>query len=92
MAKFDTQKLLSHLTGKWHGRACQMCGASNWQAQDSTFMLMEFQGGSVVIGGPVIPVIPVTCMNCGNTILVNGVVAGAVEQHQPSPQKGGKKA
>jgi len=39
---------------------------------------MEFNAGSVIIGGPVIPVVAVTCLNCGNTVLVNALIAGAV--------------
>lgn len=62
-----------------------MCGVSNWSVHDSTFQLTEFNQGSIVIGGPVIPIIPVSCTNCGNTILVNAIIAGFIK-----PEIGGK--
>ena len=69
MAKFDAGKVIEHLREKWSGRPCPMCGVTAWNVQDSTFQLLEFNQGSLVVGGPVIPVIPVTCSNCGNTVL-----------------------
>ena len=61
MAKFDGTVAIKHLKDKWAGRPCPMCGTGNWNVNDSTFQLTEFNQGSVVIGGPVIPIIPVTC-------------------------------
>jgi len=78
VAKFDTQQVLQFLKVKWHGQTCPLCNSGNWTAQDSTFQLMEFNAGSLVVGGPVIPVIPITCSNCGNVVLVNAIVANAV--------------
>lgn len=56
-----------------------MCGANAWAVQDKVFQLNEFSSGSLVIGGPLVPVVPVTCTNCGNTVLVNAIIAGAVQ-------------
>jgi len=78
MAKFDTKRVLDHLSNKWGSRPCPMCGVSKWNVQDSTYQLMEFSSGNLVIGGPIIPVIPVVCTNCGNVQLVNAIIAGAV--------------
>jgi hypothetical protein len=80
MAKYDSQKLLAHLNSKWAGRPCAQCGVANWQVQDSVFELREFNAGSLVVGGPVLPLIPVICANCGNTILVNALVAQVIER------------
>ena len=33
--------------------------------------------GVIQVGGNYLPLVPVTCMNCGNTILVNAVVSNA---------------
>ncbi len=85
MAKFDGQLAIAHLQQKWAGRTCPMCLVGNWSVQDSTYQLTEFNEGSLVIGGPVIPVIPVICNNCGNTILVNAITAGVLK-----PPSGGK--
>lgn len=85
MAKFDGQKAIVHLQAKWAGRPCPMCGVSDWNVHDSTFQLTEFNQGSMVIGGPVIPVVPVICKNCGNTILINAIIAGLIK-----PETGAK--
>lgn len=86
MAKIESAKLIRHLNQKWAGRGCAQCGKSNWEVQASTFELREFHGGNMVIGaGPIIPVVPVTCSNCGNTILVNALVSGVMER-TPEPK------
>ena len=35
----------------------------------------------MVIGGSaLVPVVPITCGNCGNTVLINAIVAGLVNR------------
>jgi len=81
VAAFDTQKLIAWLTDKWKGRPCPMCGHGSWSVQDRTFQLMEFDpNGGLTVGGPVIPIVPITCGNCGNTVIVNALISGTVEQ------------
>lgn len=79
--KIVTQKAIKHLQEKWGSKPCPMCGHNNWSVSDNLFELREFQGGNIVLGaGPIIPVFPVTCNNCGNTVLVNGIVSHVVDQ------------
>lgn len=85
MAKFDSNKAIHHLRTKWANRPCPMCGGGPWTVQDSTFQLMEFSEGGLVLGGPVLPVIPVVCTNCGNTVLVNAIVSGIMAPAPPVP-------
>lgn len=92
MANHDTKKFLAFLTEKWGNRDCPMCGTGPWEVQEKSFQLNEFNNGNLVVGGPIIPVVPVTCRNCGNTVLVNGLISGAVEQvPQGSKIEGGEK-
>lgn len=67
------------LREKWPNPQCPMCFARNWHVAP-TAELRDFTGGDLVLGGPIIPVVPVVCTNCGNTVLVNALIAGAVEQ------------
>jgi hypothetical protein len=79
--KLDSEKLLKHLNEKWHGQTCPMCKTGNWNVSDAIFELREFNEGSLVIGGgPLIPVVPITCNNCGNTVLVNAIVSKLVDK------------
>ena len=80
---FSTQKLLSHVREKWGSRPCPMCGQGPWNVQDRIYQLLEFNQGGLMVGGPVVPVVPVTCGNCGNTILVNAIVAKALDPQKP---------
>ena len=81
MSKADSEKIIKHLQEKWSGRPCPMCGNAGWSVQDSVFELREFHGGTMVIGGSaLIPVVPVACNNCGNTVLINAIVAGVVNR------------
>ncbi len=81
MSEVNSEKIIKHLKEKWKGRACPMCGIGNWNISDKMFELREFHGGNMVMGGnsSVAPVATVTCDNCGNTVLVNGIVAGLTE-------------
>jgi hypothetical protein len=85
MANLDVNKVIEHLRVRWSGRPCQMCGVGNWNVQNSIYQLLQFNQGAVVIGGPVIPVIPVTCNNCGNTVLVNAITAGLLTVPEGKP-------
>ena len=87
MAKYDNAKAIAHLQTKWGARACPMCGQGPWKVQDSTFQLTEYNEPGMVIGGPVIPVVPVTCSNCGNTVLVNAILAEVVKPQPPSSKE-----
>lgn len=88
MTKIDGQKLINHLSKKWKGKNCPMCGEGPWNASDSPFELREFNEGNLIIGGQtsIVPVIPITCNNCGNTILINAVVAGLVNKTKGGSQ------
>ena len=81
MADIDADKLIAHLKSKWQGRSCLMCGTGNWNVSDKVYELRGYHGGGLTIGGvAIVPVLPITCDNCGNTILVNTIVAGVLKQ------------
>ncbi len=87
MADIETQKMISFLSQKWGEKKCNMCGGGTWEVQDKVFQLTEFHQGNLVVGGPLVPVVPVTCTNCGNTTLVNALISGAIT---PEPNQGEK--
>jgi hypothetical protein len=80
MDKKTSKELINFLNAKWQGRPCPMCNERKWSVQDKFFELREFRGGSLVLGGtPIIPIIPVTCENCGHIILINAIKTGFVK-------------
>ncbi len=72
------EKLTKHLLDKWKKPvACAVCSENNWKVTEALCELREFHGGAMVIGGSaIIPVSPVICNNCGNTVLINPLIAG----------------
>ena len=83
---FPVARVLADLRTKWAGRPCQMCGQGNWNISDKLFEIRELQKGAFVLGGPIIPLIPIVCTYCGNTLLVNAIVAGVVPSTVPPPE------
>ena len=79
----DFAHLLDFLQAKWQNRPCPMCGGGPWQVEDTPYQLTQFQQGGFLIGAPVVPVAVITCGNCGNTVLVNALLAKVI----PSPAK-----
>jgi hypothetical protein len=78
MSNFDTDKFIAFIGEKWGGKSCPMCGNGPWSVQDKVFQLTEFHDGTMVIGGPLIPLVPITCNNCGYTVVVNAILSGAI--------------
>lgn len=73
-------KLNSFIKENWKPPAtCNVCKSNNWNIADSVYELREFHGGGLVVGGGgggIVPLCPVTCNTCGNTVLINPLVAG----------------
>lgn len=88
LSKYEGEKLISYLKEKWKGKSCPMCQTGNWIVQDSCFQLTEYNTDAFVIGGPVIPIIPVVCNNCSNTLLISALLAGIISPNEKvsSPQ------
>ena len=85
--KPNFDKVLKHLNDKWGNTPCPMCKANSWTINDTIYELREFHGGNVVLGsGPIYPVIPINCNNCGNSIFINALVSGAIEKPKVEPE------
>lgn len=87
----DVKKTIQWLTEKWGDRPCPMCGAISWQVESHAYQMMEFSDGNLVVGGPVMPLIPVICRHCGNTILVNAILCGVVKNEKKEQKNDGTK-
>lgn len=81
MANINQDKLINILNEKWGNRPCNMCGTGNWLVSDKVFELREFNNGDLIIGGgPITPLVTITCSECGNTILINPIVIGVLDK------------
>jgi hypothetical protein len=73
------KKLLEHLQKHWKAPvACSICRSNDWDINGMIYELREFHGGNMVIGGnsSIVPLVPVTCKVCGNTVLFNPLIVG----------------
>ena len=78
MEKASGEEIVEFLNSKWKGKECPLCGENRWSVTDTVFELREYNGGALR-PGPIIPVIPVTCANCGNTVLISAISTGLLE-------------
>lgn len=77
------KEIIDFLDKKWNGARCPLCGEGDWSVADKIFEIRDFNDRNLVLGGPknaVMPVIPVTCANCGNTILINALTTGLLKE------------
>ncbi|AKH10535.1 hypothetical protein OEA30_005248 [Escherichia coli] len=90
MSDVKSDQIIKYLSEKWGGSKCPLCKKGRWNVSDKIFELREFHEGNVVIGaGPIVPIIPVTCDNCGNVVLVNAIISGCLSAD--NKQDGGSK-
>jgi|GEM_PF-591601 len=74
--KITKEKIVEWLNRQWQGpKICPICRNNNWHIIENPVELREFHGGTLVVGGPVYPLISVTCSICGYTLLFNAIVA-----------------
>ena len=72
------KKLVEFVRNRWKTPVgCPVCRENNWSVSREVYELREFHGGGMVVGGnsAIAPICPVTCGNCGNTLLINALVA-----------------
>ena len=66
---------------KWPTKVCPMCGCNTWTYDDTLCTPLTLgPNNSINLGGKIMPLVPVTCTNCGNTIFINALVAKAYEK------------
>ena len=84
--KINQEKLNDYLK-KLTPHVCPLCGKGPWVAGNTVFQLIEYNQNSIVIGGPVLPVIPICCENCGNTYFVNTLIAKLTDLPQQNTEE-----
>ncbi len=78
--KIDREKAIKWLNEKWKGdKLCPVCKTNSWDLPEILGEVRQFQGGGLVVGGPVFPVFPLTCKTCGHTLFFNALVMGIIQ-------------
>lgn len=77
--KINNEKVLNELIDKWDNKPCPFCGG-NWIVSNKIFKISEYKNESLInLDNLIQPVVPITCDNCGNTVLVNPLVLKAIK-------------
>ena len=65
---------------KIRATACPLCGNNKWNINDRVFQAIEYDHKGILLGGAAYPIVPLTCVNCGNTYFINALVAGLIDK------------
>ena len=77
------ERIAAFLNEKWQGQKnCPICQNNKWEISDKPAELREYAEGGLVVGGPVYPLIILTCRVCGNTLLFNAIVMDVIEKEK----------
>ena len=81
MITLNREKLLERINAKWKTKTCPMCQKNNWNIGKNLVSTVNLSDdGGVELGGSVMPLVPIICMNCGNVLFVNPLVIDAVNK------------
>ena len=82
MLDFDMNTLINIIHDKWQDNPCPMCGNNTWTISNDIYTLTKVgMDGSVLLDtGKLVPLIPVSCNNCSNTVLINPKALGCLNE------------
>ena len=64
------------------GCACPLCRGKQWKITDRVFVIPELEVDKFETESAAIPVLPLTCVNCGNTFFINVLAAKLADKPQ----------
>ncbi len=80
------KEIIKHITTRWARNLCPMCFHRQWNILPEIYELRKFHDGELIIGDSnIIPLVPVICKNCGNTILINILHVNVKEIEKTKP-------
>ncbi len=72
------RKVTEHLKRTWRSNACLLCGCTVWEIHGHVTVILGDAPGTVAGASEGLPSVAMVCQRCGNTVLVNLVVADAL--------------
>jgi hypothetical protein len=81
--KAEVLQRLIERTGRFMN--CSVCHSERFVPSDIVFELREFNNGDLFVGGPILPVLPVSCGACGHTLFFNALHLGLVVTPDVTP-------
>lgn len=88
MLKLNSEKFLGEINRRWTNKNCPMCSQNKWHVDTSLVTAIKLgEGGGIELGGQVMPLVAVTCMNCGNVMFVNPLVIQCLDGNDEEESK-----
>lgn len=72
---YNTDKLLNIINEKWIAKNCLLCGNNDWTMSPILAELHEHNNENKII-----PLVPITCNNCGNTIFISPLAINCMDR------------
>jgi hypothetical protein len=80
---YDKERAWKWIESFWkEPRKCSICGSEDYFLLDKVWEFREFHGGTLRLGGPVLPVIGLMCNVCGHTIFFNAIASRAISKDE----------
>lgn len=77
LTRKQTALLLQRLQRQWREpQTCPICHEEDWKIPQSILELREYEEGEIIAypkDSSIIPLVAVTCTNCGYTFLINAL-------------------
>jgi hypothetical protein len=71
------RQIAEHLKRTWRSPICHLCGCDVWELHGYVTLVLT-DSPATATGADGLPTVAVVCQRCGNTILINLVVARAL--------------
>ena len=72
------RKIAEHVKRTWRSPGCLICGCLTWELHGHVTLILGDAPGATV-STDALPSLALVCQRCGNTVLVNLVLANALE-------------
>jgi hypothetical protein len=90
LSQEQQQAAQAWLQEHWTIAICPFHGPTNWSIGATLVGTVTFANGGIVMGGgPLYPLLPVTCSVCGYTVFINALIAGLVSRPEPPTDPAG---
>lgn len=80
MKKPTGNEIIEFVKEKWNTQRCPMCGNDKWSVSETIWGIQGFDGGLIWGGSVALPLVAVTCNNCGNTVLISALSTGLLRK------------
>lgn len=73
------KRITDYINDAWKEIKCPLCLKIQWTVPNTFYELRQYYRGNIqrITGRTaIIPIVPVTCANCGYTMLINSIVSG----------------